>query len=304
MKESPGLLRTQDFEGRRYISVVRAGELIDWAVRDQLCKDDVRGRELGAALLKQGLIRHVDWSPIFLDPAAGGINQLFQVRKRLDGVENKDYEPVDTWSYEWGHARPGRQTHASGERDSGPLFKLCFQALCLQWTQESREAMTDWLTQLTLATKPGHHSAQVNTCPATLCSQQSDQNGSNVHTAESPPLRAVVQEESLVEFLRRTAHEETPASDGGMQSDMEGRDKVASFFDVAWVIEVCKPHLAIVKIAMKLIPTRVVCHEHVDMSNRDCCGCGARENPPRIPDSRACSFPSVSVRRILYRHIS
>jgi hypothetical protein len=44
----------------------------------------------------------------------------------------------------------------------------------------------------------------------------------------------------LVEFLRRTAHEETPATIGGVQSDMEGRDGAASLFDVAWVIEVCE----------------------------------------------------------------
>jgi hypothetical protein len=235
MKESPGLLRTHDFDGRRFNFAVRASEFIEWAMREQLCKNHIAGCELGAALLKQGLIRHVDWSPVFCDPTAAGIDQLYQLRTRPEEVGDKDSESVDSWSYEWGHARPGRQSHISGERCSGPLFKLCFQALCLQWTQESREAMTDWLTQLSLATKSGHHGAQASTGSVPPCSQQCDP---NVHTAESPPLRAVVQEESLVDFLRRTAHEETPATDGGVQSDLEGRDGVASLFDVAWVIEV------------------------------------------------------------------
>ncbi len=240
MKESAELLRTQDLDGRRIISAVRAWEFIEWAVREQLCKDQAAARELGAALLKAGLIRDVGWSPVFLDPTAGGMHQLFQLRL----VGNSDLlECVDSWSYEWGHARPGRQSHVSGERGSGPLFKLCFQALCLQWTQESREAMTDWLTQLTLATQRGHDSTQPSSCPEQSCPQQCDPNGSNVNTAESQPLRAVVQEESLVEFLRRTAHEETPATDGGVQSDLEGRDGVASLFDVAWVIEVCNMNI-------------------------------------------------------------
>ena len=244
MNAAPGLLRDRIQGNGRYLRAVEAGEFVSWAIKEKLCENAVGGRELGTALLKEGLIRRVDWAPVFVDPAAGGSHHLYQLRAKpneiatdgsLNNAVQRDGVVWDQWSNEWGNTRPGRLAEENQEGLVGPLFKLRFQSLRLQWTQESREAMTDWLTQFSLATQPASPAENARKASGHTMSPHNGPDASYEQHV-SIPAHDDTREESLIQYLKRTANGEAPTGVASNQGDA-CRTNMSSW-NIAWVIEV------------------------------------------------------------------
>lgn len=240
MKASPGLLRDRVSNNQRHRRVFEAGEFVLWAVQEGVCRDANHGRELGTALMNANLIRRIDWAPLFVDPDSGGSHFLYQLRTLPEEPEDQiaDFRTRDQWSYEWGNDRPGRrqQSKESGNVDS--QFKLRFQSLCLQWTQESREAMTDWLAQFNLATQPATTKVQRLNTTANSSSPRCGPAASELQASSTSPKCTSAHEESLVEFLKRTANGEVSFGDISKSGDAVEEDTTSGPFQVAWIIEV------------------------------------------------------------------
>jgi hypothetical protein len=239
MRSDPDLLRDRKLDGVRHHRAFEAREFVLWASREGFCRNAEQGHQLGTALIKANLIRRIDWAPVFVYPEAGSSCLLYQLRTRPSG-DDRDQETdsaiLDQWDYEWGNDRPGRRQQGGHNGLTDPVFKLRFQSLCLQWTQESREAMTDWLAQLNLATQPEMPKVQKQDLPALSSSPQTRPAGSVVQAA-SESHDVAGHEESLVEYLKRTANGEVMGEIGKQQDPVE---KVADSgqFHIAWIIEV------------------------------------------------------------------
>ena len=152
-----GVIHDHTYRFKVYRSVFLGSQFVDWALLETACTTRGEAVALGQALLDLHLLRSIPASLRFEDGPS-----FYRVRDQQAKTPAAADDNMTTWSKSWGRLRQPALwsnrgvggTTAEAEPSTTPAYKLLMKKLCLQWTEESKEVLNNWLKELSLATRP------------------------------------------------------------------------------------------------------------------------------------------------------
>jgi len=152
-----GVIHDHTYRFKVYRSVFLGSQFVDWALLETACTTRGEAVALGQVLLDLHLLRSIPASLRFEDGPS-----FYRVRDQQAKTPAAADDNITTWSKSWGRLREPALwskrgvggTTAEAEPSTTPAYKLLMKKLCLQWTEESKEVLNNWLKELSLATRP------------------------------------------------------------------------------------------------------------------------------------------------------